>query len=125
MADPERFTPKDRPIIYTRVLVELYNWRNRGQVYEIYGIIKLKKICASIAENPRNLDAHRIIKISSILHSAHIVLRNQNKFVFYVNNYIDLDQFNKLYDPDWIEKGIRNSDIVTRKLGPALTRATN
>ena len=80
---------------------------------------------ASIAENPRNLGAHRIIEISSVLRSAHLVPRDQDKFVFYVNNYIHWDQFNQFYDPDWIEKGIRNADTIARKLGPASTRATN
>ena len=38
---------------------------------------------------------------------------------------INWDQFNQLYDLDWMKKGIRNADIVVRKLGPALTKATN
>ena len=54
-----------------------------------------------------------------------MVPRDQDKFVFYVNNYIDWDQFNQLYDPDWMEKGIRNADVVARKLGPASSKATN
>ncbi len=46
---------------------------------------------ASIVENPRNLVAYRIIEISSILRSAYVVPRDQDKVVFYVNNYIDWD----------------------------------
>ncbi len=57
-------------------------------------------MCALIAKNPRNLCAHQIIEILSILRSAHVVPRDQDKVVFYVNNYIDWDQFNQLYDPD-------------------------
>ncbi len=125
MADPERFTPKGKPVIYTGALVKLYNWRNCGQVNEIHGMIELEKMRASITENPRTLGAHRIIEIFSILRSAHVVPRDQDKVVFYVNNYIDWDQFNQLYDPDWMEKGIRNADAVARKLGPASTSATN
>ena len=51
--------------------------------------------------------------------------KDQDKFVFYVNNYIDWDQFNQLYDLNWMKKGIKNVDAVARKLGPALTRAIN
>ena len=51
-------------------------------------------------ENARNLDAHRIIEISSVLCSAYVVFNNQEKFVFYINNYIDWDQFNQLYTSD-------------------------
>ena len=45
--------------------------------------------------------------------------------MFYVNNYIDWDQFNPLYDLDQIEKNIRNADAIACKLGPSLTRTTN
>ena len=45
--------------------------------------------------------------------------------MFYVNNYIDWDQFNQLYDPDWLNKSIQNADAVARRLGPASKKATN
>ena len=54
-----------------------------------------------------------------------MIFGDQDKFVLYVNNYIDEDEFNQLYDPDWIEKRIRNADIVAYKLEPTSTRATN
>ena len=125
LADPERFTPKGKPITYTEVFVELYNWKNRGQVYKIYGMVELEKIRALTAENLCKLGAHRIIEISLILRIAHVVLRDQDKFVFYGNNYIDWNFFNQLYDPNQIIKSIRNADAVACKLRPVLTRATN
>ena len=54
-----------------------------------------------------------------------MVLRDQDKFVFYVNNYINWDQVNQLYNPNLMEKGIRNADTVARKLEPTSIRATN
>ena len=89
MADPERFTLKGKPVIYTGAFVELYNWKNYEQVYEINGMIEFKKMHALTIKNLRNLNAHRIIKILMILCIAHVVLRDQDKFVFYINNYID------------------------------------
>ncbi len=88
-------------------------------------MIELEKRRALITENPRNLGANKIIEISSVLCSAHVVPRDKDKFVFYVNNYIDWDQFNQLYHLDMIEKSIRNIDVVARKLGVASIRATN
>ena len=88
-------------------------------------MIELEKMYISIAKNPHNFSAHWIIEISLILHSAHVVSRDHDKFVFYVNNYIDWNQFNQLYDPDWIEKGIKNADAVVHKLGSASPRAIN
>lgn len=92
----------------------IYNWRNRGHVHEIYIIVELEKWCTSTAENPCNLDAHRIVKISLILRSAYVVPRDQERIVFYVNNYVNWDQFNQLYDPDWLEKGVQNAGAVAR-----------
>ncbi len=63
-------------------------------------MIKLEKICALITENPRNLGTHRIIEISSVLHSVHVLSRDQDKVVFYIHYYIDWDFFNQLYDLD-------------------------
>ena len=86
VADPEWFTAKSKLITYTRAFVELYKWKNRGQVHEIYGMVELEKWHASTAENPRNFGAYRIIEVSSVLRSAHVVLRDQDRAVFYVNN---------------------------------------
>ena len=52
-------------------------------------MIELEKMHTLIAEYFCNLGAYRIIEISSVLRSAHMVPRNQDKFVFYVNNHID------------------------------------
>ena len=76
VADPEQFTDKSKPITYIGAFVELYNWRNRGQVHEIHGIVELEKIHASTAKHLRNFGAHRIVKISLILRKVHVVPRN-------------------------------------------------
>ena len=88
-------------------------------------MVELEKWHASMAENPRNLGAHRIIEVFLVLRSTHVVPKDQDRAVFYVNNYIDWDQFNQLYDADWFNKGIRNMDAMARKLGPASIKATN
>lgn len=82
-------------------------------------------MCTSTMENPSNLSVYQIIEIFSTLYSTYLVFRDQDKFVFYSNNYINWDQFSQLYDLDWMEKSIRNADAVARKLGPALTRVIN
>ena len=89
VANPEQFTPKGKPVIYTGALVELYNWKNLGQVYEIYEMVEFEKIRALIAKNPCNLGICWIIEIFLVLRSTEVIPRDQNKIVFYVNNYID------------------------------------
>lgn len=125
MADLKWFTPKGKSVTYTEVFVKIDNWKNHRQFDEINSIIELEKMRTLTAKNPRNLNAHQIIKISSILRSAHLVLRNQDKFMFYINKYINWNQLNKFYYLDQMRKGIRNADAITHKLGLAITRATN
>ena len=125
MTDLKQFTPKNKPTRYIRAFVEFYNWRKCRQVHEIHEMIELKKMHALTVENPYNLIAHRIIVILLVLHSAHVIPRDLDKFLYYINNYNDCNQFNQLYDLNWIEKGIKNINTVVRKLGPALTRAPN
>lgn len=85
----KQFTLKSKPVIYTGTFVELYNRMNHGQVHKIYGIIGLERMCASTIENHRNLSTHHMIEISLVLYSAYIVPKDQDKFVFYINYYID------------------------------------
>ena len=42
-----------------------------------------------IAKNLRNVDTFQIIEILTVLYSIHMVPKNQDKVVFYVNNYIN------------------------------------
>ena len=73
-------------------------------------------MCALTAKYSHNLCVHCIVEISSILQNIYVVLRDQKKIVFYVNNYIDWDQFNQLYALNWLNKNIQNADTVTQKL---------
>lgn len=52
-----------------------------------------------------------------------MVLKNQYKSVFYINNYIDCYQFIQLYDSDQMKKDIKNMDAIRHKVELGLTRA--
>ena len=55
---------------------------------------------------PRTLVGRRFYELTNIIRSAHLIPgRCNGKDMFYVNNYIDFDQFNTLYDPGFEEKG--------------------
>lgn len=52
---------------------------------------ELEKYLISKVENSLNLDVQWFYKLLSILQSAHVMPKNNNGNVFYVNNYIDWD----------------------------------
>lgn len=58
LADLERVTPKDKPIIDIGAFIKLYNQKNCGQVHEINKIVELEKMHTSIVKNPHNLGAY-------------------------------------------------------------------
>ena len=59
------------------------------------------------------------------MRSANVVPRDQDRMIFFVDNYIDENQFNQLFDADWFNKSIRNADAMTHKLGLALIKVIN
>ncbi len=80
--------------MYIKVFIKIYNWGFRGLVYKTHRIIELEKYLISKVENPLNLDSQQLYKISEVLQSAHVVLRDIESNTFYLNKYIDWDQFN-------------------------------
>lgn len=58
VANLKRFTFKNKPIIYTRTFVKLYNWRNPKQIYKIYRIIECKKIYILTIKNFYNFGVY-------------------------------------------------------------------
>lgn len=49
---------KKKPIIYTKVFFEIYNWCNYGLVYKIYRIVELEKYPILRVKNLLNLGAY-------------------------------------------------------------------
>lgn len=80
--------------MYTETFFEIYNWWNKRLVYEIHGIVELKKYPISKAKNPLNWRSKQFYKISEVLQTAHVMPRDTDNNTFYLNNYIDWDKFN-------------------------------
>lgn len=66
--------------------------------YKVNKIIKLQMMCFLTLQIFYDLGGYYIIEILLVLSSAYMILRDQEKFMFYVINYIDQDQFNQLYN---------------------------
>ena len=52
-------------------------------------MVELDKWHISTVENACNLSTYHIIKVSSVLLNTYVVPKDQDRIVFYVNNYID------------------------------------
>lgn len=78
-----------------------------------------------IAKNFYNQSIYWIIEIFLVLCNTYVGPKDQDKVTFYINNYIYGDQFNQLYNPNKIKKGIKNVNTVAYKLKFALTKVIN
>lgn len=89
----------------------MYNWRNSELVHKTHGMVELENYQISKAENSLNLGAHRFYKI---LQGFCVVARDIDGNVFHVNNYIDWDSFNQLYDPAQQIKETRIANFISQ-----------
>ena len=117
--DSQKLDWKQKQIIYTGAFVEIYNWHNRRLVHKTYGIVKLKKYSISQVENSLNLESQQFYKICEVLKNTHIMPNDINRKTVYLNNYINWDQLNQLYNPEWQNKKTRFANIIVYRLIPA------
>jgi len=65
------------------------------------------------AVNTRALGPCRFYNMAIIIRSAHIVPATAG--IYYINNYINWDQYNTLYDPDFISNGVKDANAIYKK----------
>lgn len=58
-------------------------------------MIELEKMYILTINTFNNFDAYQIIKISFVLYNTHMIFKNQEKITFYINNYVNQNQFNQ------------------------------
>ena len=116
IVDHARRDSRGKHPMYSGVLLDLLRPRNNGQPNEIHGMIEMKTWPRTHAKSPRNLNGRRFYDLSMIMRSAHLIPSGINSDVFYVNNYIDWDQFNTLYDEEFLAKGIRAADTAEKQI---------
>ena len=93
---------------YTGSMVATRRYRNAGKFHDIHGMIEVEEWLQSTVRTPRILTGRRFYKLTNIIRSAHLIPgRCNGKDIFYVNNYIDFDQFNTLYDLEFEKNGTR------------------
>ena len=98
---------------YIGALVKLLRWRRQGSVHLKYGIVEVEPWPTTEARHQRFLTGKRIYSIPNIIRGANVVSATTPPIQYwFVNNYIDWDQFNTLYDKDFETKETRAADKV-------------
>ncbi len=90
--------------VYTEVLIKRLRKRHQELSHEIHDMIKMKNWSINLIRNSQKLETHRFYWLTNVIQSTHVMLMNENMNIYYVNNYIDWDQYNTLYDEDFLKK---------------------
>jgi hypothetical protein len=106
--DPERVDERGKRVIYTGALVHLLKAKSKGHPHEIHGMVEVTDWPTSHAVRPRLLGGWRFYNVKAIHRSAHIVPTGAPG-QYYINNYIDWEQYNTIYDTDWMAKGMKQA----------------
>jgi hypothetical protein len=112
--DPDMLDDQGIPLKYTAALVRLVRFRNNGKPHKVHGMIELEEWPGSQALHAKKLAHCCFYDMSTIIRSAHIVPA-WSATTYFINNYIDWDQYNTCYDPDFLENGIRDADAIYKK----------
>lgn len=113
--DHERLSDKGKCRVYTGALVVLHRLKNNGEVDQTHEMFEVEAISINKSKRPRELHSHRFFEMHDILRSAHIV-PTEREGHYYVNNFVDWDQYNIIYDPDFMAKGIRVADKFAEQI---------
>ena len=100
--------------IAPKMLVESLKFRNGGVIDPVHGMVEMERWPPSKAIKTRDSGPRRFYSLTSVVRSAHVIPGfGDTSQIEYINNPIDWDQYNTIYDPDFV-----NSDIhQASKLG--------
>jgi hypothetical protein len=116
--------PRKKSAVYTGALLDRLQVLNSGRPHEIHGMVEarrcpcrrtLSETCWS-SSRKRNLGCRSFYLLESVIRSAHVIPTSAEHESFYVNNYIDWDQYNMLYDPNFLQNGKRLAKQLARQL---------
>ena len=116
VVDHERRDDQNKYRRYSGVFLERFKWKNQGVPLQSHGMLEVEVQPASKSLHPRKLGGRRAYDISVVIRSAHLVPKDTELTTFYVNNFIDWDQYNTIYEEDFISSGIRTADSLARSL---------
>ncbi|KAH6091042.1 hypothetical protein HBI65_162100 [Parastagonospora nodorum] len=98
-------TDDGKHMAYIGAFSEVLLFNNNGQIDNTTGMLSVRRQAWNAAPKRRTLQAFKFYDLSTIIRSVHLVLRDlpdsttRTTMSYYVNNYIDWDEYNRLYLP--------------------------
>ncbi|KAH5726701.1 hypothetical protein HBI17_236070 [Parastagonospora nodorum] len=96
-------TDDGKYMAYIGAFSEVLLFNNNGQIDNTTGMLSVRRRAWNAAPKRRTLQAFKFYDLSTIICLVHLVLRDlpdlttRTTMSYYVNNYIDWDEYNRLY----------------------------
>ncbi len=103
--DSLRQDDNEKSVQYSRALIKLLKFKNNKVLDVLHDMIEVEQWLKNTIKKSQYLECQRFYNMSTILRSAHLISTESKKF-FYVNNYIDWDTFNILYEESFLKKKV-------------------
>ena len=104
---------------YIEVLIELLRFKAKKVFHEIHDMIEVDFYFFKESKTQRQLKFCRIFEMIDILKNVHIVfdfmISNKHNFISYINNYVDWDSYNTLYDMNFMKKNKKIKNEFLKK----------
>ncbi|KAH6330839.1 hypothetical protein HBI37_183670 [Parastagonospora nodorum] len=103
--DYTRYDKDRKHMAYIRAFSEVLLFNNNRQIDNTTGILSVRRRAWNAASKRRILQAFKFYDLSTIIRLVHLVPRDlpdlttRTTMSYYVNNYIDWDEYNRLYSP--------------------------
>ncbi len=107
--DSLRQDDNEKSVQYLKTLIELLKFKNNEVLDALHDMIEVKQWSKNTVKKSQYLECRQFYNMSTILRSAHLISTESKKF-FYVNNYIDWNTFNILYEESFLKKKVRKTN---------------
>ncbi|KAH6283897.1 hypothetical protein HBI39_248240 [Parastagonospora nodorum] len=101
--DHTRYDKDGKHMAYIGAFSEVLLFNNNGQIDNTTGMLSVRRRAWNAAPKRRTLQAFKFYDLSTIIRPVHLVPRDlpdsttRTTMSYYVNNYIDWDEYNRLY----------------------------
>jgi hypothetical protein len=114
--DPCRQDERGQSLRYVGALIDLFQLRNQGRHHDVHGMIEVQRVVRDPTRRHRTLGHRRFYRLDLIHRSAHLVPAGRNKpGIYYINPYIDWDQYNSVYDREFDGKECQAAMKIHKK----------
>jgi hypothetical protein len=105
--------------VYTGAFVDVYTLLQSGRLNPKHGMIEARRLDHSLRQFRSTLGQRRFYRLELVVRSAHLVPVEDSMDgpTFYINPYIDWDQYATIYDPDFQAHNDRQRTLFARKHG--------